>query len=181
MNFSETSLKGVFLVTLKKIEDDRGYFARGWCRNELADHGIGADFIQLNTAFSHRKGTIRGMHYQEAPHQEAKFVRCTRGAIFDVALDLRPESPTYGQWFGQELSAENGAMLYLPEGCAHGYQTLAPDTEMYYLTNALYAPAAAKGVRYDDPAFGIAWPLPVSIVSDADRKWPSFQRSHVNP
>lgn len=175
MEFKETSIQGVFAVTLKKIEDSRGYFARGWCKNELADHGLAADFIQLNTAMSHRKGTIRGMHYQEAPHQEAKFVRCTRGALFDVAVDLRPASSTYGLWIGMELSADNGAMLYIPEGCAHGYQTLEPHTEMYYLTNALYAPTAAKGVRYDDPALGIQWPLPVSIVSEADRKWPTIK------
>jgi dTDP-4-dehydrorhamnose 3,5-epimerase len=128
--------------------------------------------VQLNVGFSHRKGTLRGLHYQVPPHQEAKLIRCTRGAVFDVIVDLRPDSPTRGQWIGAELSEENSLMLYAPEGFAHGYQTLVDNTETYYLTSASYAASAARGVRYNDPAFGISWPLPVSVVSDADRRWP---------
>jgi dTDP-4-dehydrorhamnose 3,5-epimerase len=124
--------------------------------------------------FSHKKGTIRGLHYQLPPHEEAKFVRCTRGAVFDVVVDVRSDSPTRGQWLGAELTAENGLMLYAPYGCAHGYQTLADDTEAYYMTSAFYAASAARGVRYNDPAFGISWPLPVSVVSGADTEWPDY-------
>jgi len=131
--------------------------------------------LQLNVGFSHTKGTLRGLHYQTPPHDEAKFVRCTRGAIFDVIVDLRRESSTHRQWIGVELTAENGLMLYAPEGCAHGYLTLADDTETYYLTSAPYVPAAACGVRYNDPAFGIGWPLPVSVISEADERWPDYR------
>jgi dTDP-4-dehydrorhamnose 3,5-epimerase len=176
MEFTNTPLSGVYVVRMKKIEDRRGFFARGWCRDELARHGLNPNMVQLNVGFSHTKGTLRGMHYQEAPHAEAKFVRCTHGAIFDVAVDLRPDSATRGQWFGVELTADNVTMLYVPEGFAHGYQTLADDAEMYYLTSAVYSATASKGVRYDDPAFGIAWPLPVSVISEPDRQWPDFPR-----
>ena len=126
--------------------------------------------------FSLRKGTVRGMHFQMEPAPEAKLVRCTRGSMFDVALDLRPRSKAFGRWFGTELTAENGRMLYIPEGCAHGYQTLEDETEMYYMTSAFYTPAAARGVRFEDPAFNIEWPLPPTIVSEQDRNWPLFER-----
>lgn len=174
MEFTETSLSGAFLISLKKIEDHRGFFARGWCRDELADHGLTSNMVQLNVAFSHKKGTIRGLHYQVAPHQEAKLVRCTRGAVFDVIVDLRPNSSTRGQWFGAELTAENALMMYVPEGFAHGYLTMTDATETYYLTSVPFAPSAARGLRYNEPAFGISWPLPVSVVSDADAKWPDY-------
>ena len=175
MLFTATKLAGAFLVSLRKIEDDRGFFARGWCADELAKHGLAPNMAQLNISFSAKRGTIRGLHYQLPPHAEAKFVRCTRGAIFDVAVDLRRDSPTRGQWIGAELTADNGLMLYVPEGCAHGYLTLADDTEAYYLTSSPYAPGAARGARYNDPAFGIAWPEPVVVVSDADDRWPDYQ------
>ena len=175
MEFTETKLRGAFVVRLRKIEDDRGYFARGWCSQEFTRHGLNPGVAQLNTAFSSRQGTVRGMHYQEAPHAEAKFVRCTRGAIFDVIIDLRPDSTTRGQWFGAELTAQNGVMLYAPEGFAHGYQTLTDNADMYYLTTALYAGAAARGVRYNDPAFDIQWPLSVTQVSESDRDWADFR------
>jgi dTDP-4-dehydrorhamnose 3,5-epimerase len=175
MHFTETKLKGAFLISLRKIEDQRGYFARAWCTEELARQGLVSSMVQLNTAFSHTSGTIRGLHYQEAPHAEAKLVRCTRGAVFDAIVDLRPGSPTRGQWVGAELSADNSFMLYAPEGFAHGYQTLQDATELCYLTSATYAPSAARGVRYDDPSFGIEWPLPASIISDADQKWPDLK------
>lgn len=174
MEFVETKLKGVFLVRQKKIADARGFFARAWCRDEFAAAGLSPTIIQINTAFSTRAGTVRGMHFQADPHAEAKFIRCTRGAIFDVAVDLRAGSPTRGQWVGAELSADNGEMLYIPEGFAHGYQTLSDDTEMYYTTSAVYAPKSAGGYRYNDAAFGITWPLPVSVISDADAKWPDY-------
>jgi dTDP-4-dehydrorhamnose 3,5-epimerase len=175
MEFAETSLKGAYLVRLKKMEDDRGYFARAWCCDEFSRQGLNPGMLQLNVGFSHSRGTLRGMHYQLAPHAEAKFIRCTRGAIYDVIIDLRDGSPTIGQWYGIELTPENGLMLYAPEGFAHGYQTLVDDTEMYYMTTRPYAPAAARGVRYDDPTFGIRWPLPVSLISASDRAWPVFR------
>jgi dTDP-4-dehydrorhamnose 3,5-epimerase len=174
MIFSNTELEGALLVRLRKIEDERGYFSRAWCSEEFHQHGLTAQMVQLNTGFSRLRGTVRGMHYQLAPHAEAKFIRCTRGALFDVIIDLREGSPTVGHWYGAELTPDNGTMLYAPEGFAHGYQTLTDDTEMYYLTSKSYAPAAARGVRYDDPAFGIAWPLPVSVISAADREWPPY-------
>lgn len=175
MEFEPTRLAGAYLVRQKKLVDARGFFARVWCSEEFRQHGLDPTIVQINTGLSHKAGTLRGMHYQEAPHAEAKFVRCTRGAIFDVVVDLRPDSSTRGQWVGYELTAENGLMLYAPEGFAHGYQTLCDDTEMYYTTTALYAGSAARGVRFDDPAFGIAWPLPVSVISDADRGWPDYR------
>jgi dTDP-4-dehydrorhamnose 3,5-epimerase len=175
MEFSETPLADAYLIRLKKIEDNRGYFARGFCQTEFAAKGLASTMVQLNVGVSTRKGTLRGMHYQEAPHAEAKLIRCTRGALFDVIVDLRPNSPTRGGWFGAELTEANALMLYAPEGFAHGYQTLSDDTDMYYMTSAMYAPAAARGVRYNDPAFAIAWPLPVTVISDADANWPTFR------
>jgi dTDP-4-dehydrorhamnose 3,5-epimerase len=145
---------------------------RAWCAREFAEHNVNFSPVQANMGFSVQRGTIRGMHYQEAPALEAKLVRCTRGAMFDVVLDLRPGSPTYGQWYGVELTPQNGRMLYVPEHCGHGYQTLEDNTEMFYMTSAFYTPGAARGVRFDDPAFGIAWPLPASVVSEQDRNWP---------
>ena len=174
MEFAPTELPGAFLVKLKRIEDHRGFFARGWCKDEFCKHGLNPEMLQLNIGFSHTKGTVRGLHYQEAPHAEVKFMRCTRGAIFDVVVDIRPESATYGRWVGFELSAENGQMLYAPEGFAHGYQTLTDDAEMYYMTTKPYAPGSARGIRYDDPAFQIDWPETVSVISDADKNWPAF-------
>ena len=175
MIFTETELAGAFLVELKKIEDHRGFFSRGWCQDEFRAHGLNPNMLQLNIGFSHRKGTLRGMHFQRAPHAEAKFVRCTRGAIFDVIVDLRTDSPTYRKWIGVELTSDNGRMLYAPEGFAHGYQTLVDDSEMYYMTTGLYAKDAATGVRFDDPAFRINWPLSVEVISDADRGWPTHR------
>lgn len=145
---------------------------RAWCDREFAEHGIAFAPVQANMGYSVRKGTVRGMHFQRDPSPEAKLVRCTRGAMFDVVVDLRPESPTSRHWCGVELTPENGRMLYLPEHCAHGYQTLTDDTEMHYMTSAFYDPKAASGVRFDDPALEIAWPVPVTAVSDQDRGWP---------
>jgi dTDP-4-dehydrorhamnose 3,5-epimerase len=174
MEFTETKLKGAFVVSMKQIQDDRGFFARAWCRDEFAAHGLNPDMVQLNVGYSHVKGTLRGLHFQEAPHAEAKFVRCTSGAIYDVIVDLRPDSPTWRQSFGLELSAENRLMLYAPEGFAHGYQTLTDMAEIYYMTSTPYAAQSARGVRYNDPAFGVVWPLPVSVISQPDQNWPDY-------
>lgn len=178
MRFHETKISGVFLIDLDRREDHRGFFARSWCHREFSEHGLNTRIVQINVGYTVKRGGLRGMHYQAGPNAEAKTVRCTRGAIFDVAVDLRPDSPTFRQWFGAELTAENHRILYLPEGCAHGYQTLADETEMEYMTSAFYAPQDARGVRHDDPAFAIAWPLPVSSISDADKSWPDFQKQH---
>ena len=172
MKFTATGVVGAYVIDPAPHQDDRGRFMRAWCTREFAEQGIDFLPVQANMGFSVGKGTIRGMHYQEAPALEAKLVRCTRGAAFDVAVDLRPGSPSYGKWFGVELSAENGRMLYVPELCAHGFQSLEDRTEVHYMTSAFYAPAAVRGVRFDDPAFSIQWPSPVTTVSEQDRKWP---------
>ena len=176
MRFTETDVVGARVIDPSPHQDDRGRFMRAWCAREFAEHGINFAPVQANMGLSIRKGTMRGMHYQIEPALEAKLVRCTRGAIFDVVVDLRPASSTYGRWFGTELSAENGRMLYLPEGCGHGYQTLQDDTEMHYMASAYYTPDAARGVRFDDPAFQIQWPLAVTVISEQDRSWPLVQQ-----
>jgi len=172
MRFTKTDINGSWVIDPDFHEDDRGRFMRAWCSREFAEHGLSFLPVQANMGFSTRKGTVRGMHYQEAPAREAKLVRCTRGAMFDVVLDLRPDSPTYARWYGVELSAENGRMLYVPELCAHGYQTIEENTEMHYMASTFYAPYSARGVRHDDPAFGVQWPLAVTMISDQDRTWP---------
>jgi dTDP-4-dehydrorhamnose 3,5-epimerase len=176
MRFTETAIVGARVIDPTPHQDDRGRFMRAWCSKEFAENGINFAPVQANMGLSVRIATVRGMHYQEAPALEAKLVRCTRGAIFDVVLDLRPGSPSYGKWYGVELSADNGRMLYVPEQCAHGYQTLEEDTEMYYMASAFYNSNAARGVRFNDPAFGIQWPLAVTAVSEQDRAWPLVKR-----
>lgn len=166
MRFFETGIAGAWVMDPAPHRDNRGHFLRAWCAREFAEHGVDFVPVQANMAFSLAKGTIRGMHLQEAPALEAKLVRCTRGAIFDVVVDLRPESPTYGEWYGLELSAENGRMLYVPQHCAHGCQTLEKHSEMLYMASEFYTPGAVRGVRFDDPAFGIQWPLAATVVSD---------------
>jgi dTDP-4-dehydrorhamnose 3,5-epimerase len=175
MIFRPARLDGVFLVEIDPHRDERGHFARTWCREEFAAHGLDAELAQASLSFNRTSGTLRGLHFQRAPHQETKLVRCTRGAIFDVALDLRPGSPTRGQWQGFELSAANAAALYIPKGCAHGFLTLDPATEVLYLISTPYAPDAADGVRFDDPAFAIDWPTPPTSISDKDRTWPDYR------
>ena len=172
MHFTDTNVVGARLIDPNVHRDDRGHFMRAWCSREFATHGLDFAPVQSNIGFSMRKGTVRGMHFQDARAPEAKLVRCTRGAIFDVVLDLRHESRSYGEWYGVELSAENGRMLYVPPLCAHGYQTLEDGTEIYYMASAYYTPSAASGVRFDDPAFGIDWPLVATAVSEQDRSWP---------
>ena len=175
MKFSPGRIVGSFVIELEKRGDDRGYFARTWCEREFAEHGLNTRIAQVNVGVSTRAGTLRGMHFQIAPHAEVKVVCCSRGAIYDVALDLRPDSPTFRQWHGCELTQDSGRMLYIPEGCAHGYLTLTDDAEMLYFTSEFYAGSSARGVRHDDPAFGIEWPAPVRIVSQADATWPDFK------
>lgn len=172
MIFTETKLHGAFIIDPEKRGDERGFFARTWCAKEFAAHGIPATMVQGNLSTNVRRGTLRGMHFQAAPHQEDKLVRCTKGAIYDVIVDLRPQSPTYRQWIGAELSAENYRMLFVPKDFAHGYQTLTDGAEVTYLVSAEYAPAAARGLRHDDPALGIDWPMPVTVISQADSTWP---------
>jgi dTDP-4-dehydrorhamnose 3,5-epimerase len=175
MIFTETELQGVYVIEPLRREDDRGFFARVWCQRELQERGLNSCVAQVNAGFTRRKGGLRGLHYQLPPRQEVKIARCTMGALFDVVLDLRPGSPTYRQWIGVELTATNHRMVYVPQGCAHGYQALVDDTEMYYQTSDFYAPELARGVRYDDPAFDIRWPLPVTSMSVADRSWPAYR------
>jgi dTDP-4-dehydrorhamnose 3,5-epimerase len=175
MIFTETNVSGVWMIDLDRRSDERGFFARTWDSTELAARGLNARLAQCSISYNARRGTLRGMHFQAAPHEEAKLVRCTAGAIFDVALDLRPASATFKEWFGAELSAENRRALYVPEGCAHGFLTLTDDSEVLYQISEFYAPAAARGVRWDDPAFGIEWPDEVVVITERDRAYPDFE------
>ena len=174
--FTGTALQGAYIVDIELIEDERGFFARSWCREEFGAHGLHCHFVQSNISFNRRKGTLRGMHYQVKPNEEAKLVRCTRGAIYDVIIDLRSQSRTFTQWAAVELTAANYRMLYVPEGFAHGFQTLDDDTEVFYLMSEFYHPECGRGVRWDDPAFGITWPQSDRrIISDTDNAYPDFQ------
>jgi dTDP-4-dehydrorhamnose 3,5-epimerase len=175
MIFTQAELPGAFVVDLERREDDRGFFARAWCATEFSDHGLNPRLVQANLSFNDHEGTLRGMHFQREPAAEAKLIRCTRGSIFDAIVDLRADSPTFKRWIGVELSADNRRALYVPEGFAHGYQTLEPETETFYLVSEYYTPEAEGGVRWDDPAFGIEWPDPSNpILSEKDASWPDF-------
>ena len=174
MIFIETKLSGAFLIDLDRKEDVRGYFARVFCAEEFRAKGLNSQVAQCSISFNRRKGTLRGMHWQAAPKAEAKLIRCTRGAIFDVIVDLRSDSPTRLQHITAELSADNGRMLYIPEGLAHGFQTLADDTEVFYQMTEYFASEYGRGARWDDPAFHITWPLPNPIMNERDRSWPDF-------
>lgn len=174
MIFTETKLQGAFLIEPEPVPDERGFFARTWCRREFEAHGLDTSLVQCNISFNRRKGTLRGMHYQTAPHEEVKLVRCTRGAIYDVIIDLRPESPTFKQWFAAVLSAENHHMLYVPAGFAHGLQTLLEESEVFYQMSESYYPECAAGVRWDDPAFAIEWPDDERTMSQRDREYSDF-------
>ena len=174
MNFIETPIAGAFLIEIAPIRDDRGFFARNYCHDEFTERGLNTHTAQGNMGYNTKKGTLRGMHFQKAPDQEVKLVSCPRGAVVDVILDLRPDSPTFKQWYSAELSEENGSLLYIPKGCGHGYQTLRDDTLMLYNTSNKYAPHNASGVRWNDPAFGIEWPLTPTVMSEADKGWPDF-------
>jgi dTDP-4-dehydrorhamnose 3,5-epimerase len=175
MIFTETPLKGAYIIEPERLEDERGFFARTWCQREFKAHGLGTELAQCNISFNRRKGTLRGMHYQSAPHAETRLVRCTSGIVYDVIVDLRPQSVTYKRWFSIELTAENHRMLYVPEGFAHGFITLRDDTEVFYQMSEFYAPEFARGVRWNDPAFGIEWPENVQVMAEHDRRYPDFQ------
>jgi dTDP-4-dehydrorhamnose 3,5-epimerase len=175
MIFTPTEIEDVFVVELEKREDDRGFFARGFCVREFESHGMTPQVVQANISHNRYKGTLRGMHYQVAPCEETKFLRCTKGSIYDVIIDLRPDSRTYKHWFGVDLSDKNYKMLYVPRNFAHGFQTLQDDTEVMYLVSEFYAPETERGVRYDDPMFGIPWPLPIAQISDRDARWPDYR------
>lgn len=173
--FGETPLKGVFVVDLERRQDSRGFFARAWCEQEAAAHGLNTHVAQCNVSFTRAKGSLRGMHFQLPPHQEAKLVRCTMGSIHDTVVDLRADSPTFMQHWSTILSAGNRRALYLPEGIAHGFQSLEDDTEVLYQMSTSYAPEASSGVRWNDVAFGLSWPLAVTEVSERDRSFPDFR------
>jgi len=171
----DTGLDGLFVIEPAPHHDDRGFFARTWCADTFAQWALVASFGQASISFNHKRGTVRGMHFQADPHGEVKLVRCTKGAILDVAVDIRSDSPTKGRWFAAELSETNRQALYIPQGYAHGFQTLADETEVLYNIAGNYVAAAASGFRFDDPALAIDWPLAVSVISDRDRSWPEFQ------
>ncbi len=182
MKFTETPLRGAFVIDLEKRGDERGFFARFFCQREYQAHGLNPNLVQINNSFSQFKGTLRGMHYQLAPKAEDKVFRCLRGAIFDAIIDLRPESPTFGKHFTIELTAENRTMLYIPKGFAHGFMTLADETETLYLVTEYYSPENERGIRYNDPQFGIPWPLTPTVMSDKDRGLPDFNpATHLLP
>ncbi len=175
MKFHETEISGVFEIRIHAIPDERGFFARTWCRREFEEHGLESALVQCNISFNTRRGTLRGMHYQAAPFAEAKLVRCTRGAICDVVLDLRPHSPSFKRWVAMSLTEENRNMVYVPKGCAHGFLTLNDETEVFYQMSEAYNAESARGVRWDDPAFGIVWPGKVEVISERDRTYPDFK------
>ncbi len=175
MIFQPTGLAGAYVIQVEQLTDERGFFARSWCQRDFEAHGLNPRLAQCNISYNRRQDTLRGMHYQVAPHEEAKLVRCTQGAIYDVIVDLRPSSPTYLHYFGITLTPTERNMLYVPEGFAHGFLTLADDTEVFYQMSEFYVPGAACGFRWDDPAVGIAWPRAVSVISERDAAYPDLQ------
>lgn len=172
MIFTETKLSGAFIIDLEKRGDSRGFFARSFCQDEFERHGLVNKVVQTNVSLSKHQGTLRGMHYQEAPYAETKLVRCTQGAIYDVIVDIRPESPTFKQWIGVELSSSNHRMLFVPQNFAHGFITLMDESEVTYQVSQVYHPGSERGLRYNDPALGIIWPREVNVISDKDASWP---------
>lgn len=176
MKFVATPLAGVYLIDVEPVADERGFFARTWCEQEFREHGLSPALVQCSISFNKHRGTVRGMHYQAMPHEETKLVRCVRGAIYDVLVDLRRDSASFMQWYGAILNADNRRMFYVPSGVAHGFQTLDDDTEVSYQISEFFHPESARGVRWDDPAFGIKWPEAVSVISERDRGYPDFSR-----
>ena len=174
MIFTETKLKGAFVIEIKKIGDERGFFGRSWCANEMTEAGLNPKIAQINTSLSKFKGTLRGLHFQIAPYQECKMIRCTRGSIFDMIVDLRPDSPTFLQWFGETLTEDNHKALYSPEGFAQGFITLEDNTEITYFTTEFYAPGKDRGIRWNDPQIGIELPIQPVVISEKDENWPDF-------
>jgi len=174
LTFHETKIPGAFEIHIEPIRDDRGFFGRTWCRDEFGSHGLNPALVQCSMSFNTRTGTLRGLHYQVAPHEETKLVRCTRGAIYDVVVDLRPQSQAFRSWIAVILTAEKRNMVYVPEGCAHGFLTLEDESEAFYQMSEFYDAGASRGVRWDDPAFQIAWPRKVEVISERDRSYPDF-------
>jgi dTDP-4-dehydrorhamnose 3,5-epimerase len=170
MIFTETKIKGVYIIGPELLTDERGFFARSFCKEEFQKHGLDTDIVQCNISYNKKKGTLRGMHYQVPPFEEAKIVSCTKGSIYDVVVDLRKESLTYCQWVSTELSEKNFKMMYIPKGCAHGFQTLEDEAIVYYQMTEFFHPECARGVRWDDPAIGIIWPVPARIISEKDQR-----------
>ena len=179
MRFIETDLKGAFVVELERLADERGFFARSFCQREFEEHGLNPHMAQCNVSFNKRKHTLRGMHFQAAPYEEAKLVRCTKGSIYDVIIDLRPGSVTFARYFGILLEEDRHTMLYMPEGFAHGFLTMEDNTEIFYQMSEFYEPSSARGVRWNDPAFGIEWPAHISTISERDRSYPDFAAGRV--
>jgi dTDP-4-dehydrorhamnose 3,5-epimerase len=175
--FTPTDIAGAYIIDIDRLEDDRGFFARSYCRREFEEHDLNPNLVQCNISFNRFKGTLRGLHSQKQPHQEAKVMRCTRGALYDVILDLRPDSPTWLKHVAVELTTDNHRMLYAPEGVFHGFLTLEDDTEIFYQMSEYYVPKVDMGVRWNDPAFGIAWPMEPAVISDRDRTYPDFDAS----
>ena len=174
MIFCTTPIPNVVELRIEERCDERGFFARTWCQQEFEDHGLNSRLVQCSISSNRRRGTLRGMHYQSSPHAEAKLVRCTKGSVFDVVLDLRPTSPTYRKWYSVVLAADTHNMIYVPEGCAHGFLTLADDSEIFYQMSEFYHPESAQGIRWNDPAFQIAWPNGAELISERDRSYPDF-------
>jgi len=179
MIFTETKLKGAFTIEANLVEDERGFFRRAWCKREFAEHGLNANAVQANVSYSKKKGTIRGFHFQIAPFSETKTVTCITGAIFDVIIDLRPQSPTFKQWIGVELKQESGKVLFIPEGFAHGFYTLRDDTTVHYTVTEFYTPSAELGIKYDDPAFDIQWPGMPVVISEKDNNHAPFKEESL--
>ena len=175
MIFTETVLKGAFTVDILRLEDERGFFGRSWCMDEFTEHGLNNQLAQCNISFNKKRGTLRGIHYQAAPYEEAKLVRCTMGQIYDVIIDLRPASPTFTNWIAMELTAENRRALYIPEGFAHGFQTLTDNAEVFYQMSEKHHPNAARGLRWNDPAFNVSWPINTMVVSEKDNNYTNWQ------
>jgi dTDP-4-dehydrorhamnose 3,5-epimerase len=175
MKFGHTNIPGAVVIEIEPLKDDRGFFARTFCEQEFEAHGLCFRVVQCSISFNRRRGTLRGMHYQAKPHEEAKLVRCTRGSLYDVIVDLRPQSPAFRKWFGLELDSAKSRMLHIPQGVAHGFETLEDNTEVFYQISESYDPGSTRGVRWDDPAFGIEWPLPPQAMSDRDRQYPDFR------
>jgi len=179
MLFHKTPIKGAYIIDIEKREDERGFFARSFCQNEFSKYNLETTFVQTNISYNKKKGTLRGMHFQKHPYEEDKVLRCTNGAIFDVIVDIRKESPTYKQWFGIELSNKNQKSLYIPKGCAHGYLTLTDKADVTYMVSQFYTPKADTGLRYNDPLFGIEWPKPIKFISKKDESFPDFKEENI--
>jgi dTDP-4-dehydrorhamnose 3,5-epimerase len=175
MIFTETRLKGAFVLDLERLEDERGFFARSWCEREFKSHRIEAKFVQCNISFNKKIGTLRGMHYQASPYEEAKLIRCTMGAIYDVIVDLRPNSLSYGEWVSTELTSDNRRMIYIPKNFAHGFLTLTDNSEIFYMMSEFYAPMFGRGIKWNDPVLGITWPAEVRVISSQDNSYPDFR------